>query len=150
VRSQEVVVRFIGMRAIAALTLAIVIGGCGGEDAFSPTVETVAGSYGARSLTLSSAVGTTDLLALGSTVDVTLAVDGTTTGRLFVPGGDEDGGDLDVDLAGTWALSGTTVTFDQEGDTFIRDVEFTAGPDQLTGEGTFSGAIIRVVLGKGG
>jgi hypothetical protein len=150
VRSQEVVVRLIGMRAIAALTLAIVIGGCEGEDAFSPTVETVAGSYSARSLTLSSAVGTTDLLALGSTVDVTLAVDGTTTGRLFVPGGDEDGGDLDVDLAGTWALSGTNVTFDQEGDTFIRDVEFTAGPDQLTGEGTFSGAFIRVVLGKGG
>jgi len=30
VRSQEVVVRLIGMRAIAALTLAIVIGGCEG------------------------------------------------------------------------------------------------------------------------
>jgi hypothetical protein len=111
-------------------------------------VETVAGSYTAISLTASSSVGTTDLLALGSTVDITLAVDGTTSGRLFVPGGAEDGGDLDVDLAGTWTLSGTTVGFDQEGDSFIPDVAFTAGRNQLNGEGTFSGTIIRLVLGK--
>jgi hypothetical protein len=138
------------MRTALALTLAMAVGGCGGEDSFTPTEETVAGSYTARSFTLSSSVGTTDLLALGSTVSITLASGGTTTGRLFVPGGAEDGSDVDVDLAGTWALSGTTVTFDQGGDSFIRDVEFTAGPDQLTGEGTFDGTLIRLVLGKSG
>ena len=136
------------MRAILALALALALGSCGGEDTFSPTVETVAGSYTASLLTLSSTVGTTDLLALGSTVAITLAVGGTTSGRLFVPGGADDGSDLDVDLAGTWALSGSTVTFQQAGDTFIRDVEFTAGPNELNGEGMFSGAIIRLVLGK--
>jgi hypothetical protein len=136
------------MRAILALALALALGSCGGEDTFSPTVETVAGSYTASLLTLSSSVGTTDLLALGSTVAITLAVGGTTSGRLFVPGGADDGSDLDVDLAGTWALSGSTVTFQQAGDTFIRDVEFTAGPNELNGEGMFSGAIIRLVLGK--
>jgi hypothetical protein len=136
------------LRAILALALALALGSCGGEDTFSPTVETVAGSYTASLLTLSSSVGTTDLLALGSTVAITLAVGGTTSGRLFVPGGADDGSDLDVDLAGTWALSGSTVTFQQAGDTFIRDVEFTAGPNELNGEGMFSGAIIRLVLGK--
>ncbi len=110
------------MRAFVALTLALTLGSCGGEDTFSPTVATVAGSYTASSLTLTSSVGTTDLLALGSTVAITLAADGTTSGRLFVPGGEDDGSDLDVDLAGTWTLSG--------------------------GEGEFSGAIIRLVLGK--
>lgn len=135
------------MRAVIPLTLALVLGSCGG-DSFSPTVETVAGSYTASSFTLSSSVGTTDLLALGSTVDLTLAVDGTTSGRLFVPGGAEDGSDLDVDLVGTWTLSGSTVTFDQTGDTFIPDVQFTAGRNRLSGEGTFSGTIIRLVLGK--
>lgn len=138
------------MRAIVALTLALALGSCGGEDTFSPTAESVAGSYTASALTLTSSVGTTDLLALGSTVAITLAADGTTSGRLFVPGGDDDGSDLDVDLAGTWTLSGSTVTFNQTGDSFIRDVEFTAGPDQLNGEGEFSGAIIRLVLGKAG
>jgi hypothetical protein len=136
------------MRAILALALALALGSCGGEDTFSPTVETVAGSYTASLLTLSSTVGTTDLLALGSTVAITLAVGGTTSGRLFVPGGADDGSDLDVDLAGTWALSGSTVTFQQAGDTFIRDIEFTAGLNELNGQGMFSGAIIRLVLGK--
>jgi hypothetical protein len=136
------------IRATIALTLALALGSCGGEETLSPTVESVTGSYSASALTLTSSVGTTDLLALGSTVAITLAATGTTSGRLFVPGGDDDGGDLDVDLAGTWALSGSTVTFHQTGDSFIRDVEFTAGPDQLNGEGEFSGAIIRLVLRK--
>jgi hypothetical protein len=136
------------LRAIIALTLALALGSCGGEDTFSPSLETVAGSYTARSLTLSSSVGTTDLLALGSTVAITLAVDSTTSGRLFVPGGGDDGSDLDVDLSGTWALAGSTVTFNQAEDTFIRDVEFTAVRNQLNGEGVFSDATIRLVLGK--
>ena len=135
-------------RATIALTLALVLGSCGGEDTFSPTVESVTGSYTASALTLRSSVGTTDLLAFGSTVAITLAADGTTSGRLFVPGGDDDGSDLDVDLAGTWTLSGSTVTFSQTGDSFIREVEFTAGPNQLNGEGEFSGALIRLVLRK--
>jgi hypothetical protein len=138
------------MRAIVAVTLALALGSCGGEDTFSPTVESVAGSYTASSLTLVSSVGTTDLLALGSTVAISLDANGITSGRLFVPGGDDDGSDLDVDLAGTWTLSGSTVTFNQPGDSFIREVEFTAGPDQLNGEGEFSGAIIRLVLAKAG
>lgn len=138
------------MRAVVALMLALALVSCGGEDAFSPTVESVTGSYAASALTLTSSVGTTDLLALGSTVAITLDANGTTSGRLFVPGGDDDGGDLDVDLAGTWTLSGSTVTVSQTADSFIRDVGFTAGPDQLNGEGEFSGAVIRLVLRKAG
>lgn len=87
---------------------------------------------------------------MGSTVTITLASDGTTSGRLFVPGGAEDGSDLDVDLVGTWALMGSTVTFNQTTDTFIRDAEFTAGRNRLSGEGTFSGTTIRLVLNRTG
>jgi hypothetical protein len=36
------------MRAAIALTLALALGSCGGEDVFSPTTETVAGSFGSR------------------------------------------------------------------------------------------------------
>jgi hypothetical protein len=136
-------------KRVSAVSLAFALGGCGG-DSFSPTVETVAGSYTAGSLTATSSAGTTDLLALGSTVDITLAADGTTSGRLFVPGGAANGSDLDVDLVGTWTLSLSTVTFNQAGDTFIRDVRFAAGRNQLSGEGTFSGSVVRLVLNKTG
>jgi hypothetical protein len=121
---------------------------CGGDDGFTPTEETVVGAYEAASFTATSGVGTTDLLALGSIVDATLDADGTTSGRLFVPGGDEDGSDLDVDLTGTWALDGDTVTFDHSGDTFIRDVPFIAGRNTLTAEGTFGGVALFLRLVK--
>ncbi len=140
------------MRALLGRTvllgLAVVLAGCGDDDGFSPTVETVAGSYSAASFTLGSPAGTIDLLALGSVVTVTLAPDGSTSGQLLVPGGAEDGGDLDADLTGTWTLDGSTVTFNQAADTFIRDAEFTAAENRLTGEGTFDGQTVRLVLTK--
>ena len=131
------------------LGVALALFACGGgDDSFSPTPETVAGDYTAQVFTLTSSVGTTDLLALGATVAVSLEPGGTTTGRLFVPGGDEDGSDLDEDLAGTWSLTGNTVTFNQSSDTFIRNADFTAGPDNLIGEGDFASGRIRLVLQK--
>jgi hypothetical protein len=130
-----------------ALGLTIAFAACG-DDSFSPTEETVAGSYAASTFTLETSAGTTDLLELGAVASITLAADGTTTGEIFVEGGAEDGGDLDENLTGTWTLTGSTVTFDQGADTFVRDVEFTAGRDRLTGEGTFDEGTIRLVLTK--
>lgn len=121
---------------------------CGGSDSFSPTEETVAGTYEAASFTVTSGVGTTDLLAIGATVDATLAPDGTTSGRLFVPGGEEDGSDLDEDLTGRWTLAGQTVTFEQTAGSFIGEVEFIAGRNTLTGEGTSGGLSIFLQLVK--
>jgi len=131
-----------------ALMLAVALGGCGDDDNFSPTMETVAGSYSAAAFTVTTAAGTVDLLAQGSQVTLSLATDGTTTGQLFVPGGGEDGGDVDADLTGTWTLSGSTVTFDQAADTFFPDVEFTAEQDRLTGEHDFGDESVRLVLAK--
>jgi|tagenome__1003787_1003787.scaffolds.fasta_scaffold19769771_2 hypothetical protein len=140
------------MRSIVAplAVLSLALGACGGEDTFSPTTETVAGSYAASAFTVTSSTGTTDLLANGATVTIVLATDGSTTGRLFVPAGAEGRGDLDVDLAGTWTLAGSSVTFAQGSDTFVRDVAFTAGRNSLTGNGTFSGETIHLILVKTG
>jgi hypothetical protein len=133
----------------AALVLLLAAGlACGGSDSFTPTEETVAGTYEAGAFTLTTFSGTTDLLQAGATVDATLAPDGTTSGRIFVPGGDEDGGDLDQDLTGTWTLAGQTVTFDLTADTFIDEAEFTAGRNTLTGEDTVGGFTIRLQLVK--
>jgi hypothetical protein len=122
---------------------------CGGDDPpFSPTDDTVAGSYQASSLTGTQSGITVNLLSLGATVAITLNPDHTTTGRIFAPGLDEGGQDLDVDLAGTWALQGETVTFNHPGDTFIRDIPFTVGRNRLQGEGTFKTVTVRLTLTK--
>src|SRR3954471_6203726 len=132
----------------AVAVLSLTLGACGGDNSFSPTAETVAGSYTASAFTVTSSTGTTNLLANGATVTIILATNGTTTGRLFVPGGAEGGGDLDADLAGTWTLAGSSVMFDQGSDTFVRDVAFTAGRNSLTGEGTFGSQTVRLALVK--
>jgi hypothetical protein len=135
---------------IGSLALAVALAGCGGDDSFSPTVETVAGSYQATVFTVTSTNGTTNLLALGATVTITLAPDGTTTGQLFVPDGAEGGGDLEADLAGTWSLSGRTVTFSQAADTFIQDAEFTVAVNSLETNTDFNGVAVRLALAKTG
>ncbi len=132
---------------IASLCLVLALAACGDDDeGTNPTVEDVAGSYSATTLTFTTSVGTVDLLAHGATVTAELAMDGSTTGRLFVPEGELGGGDLDEDLTGTWTLSDDIVTFSQANNTLINDVDFAVGPNTLTGEGPFQGGILLLVL----
>ena len=132
---------------LGAVTLWLGLVGCG-DDGFNPTVDDVAGTYQATVFTFDGGSGPTDLLAIGASVTITLALDGTTSGRMLVPGVAAGGEDLDADLAGTWTLSGTTVTFDQAADTFMRDVPFTAEPSRLRGQGTFGEEVVVLVLTK--
>jgi hypothetical protein len=138
---------WLGAWSLAAVALA----GCGGGDnPFSPTVANVAGTYNATLFTATTGSQQLNLLSLGATVHVVLNPDGTTTGHLFVPGAGENGEDVDADLTGTWILSGSTVTFSQTADTFIRDVEFTAAQNSLESEGTFDGTTLHLALAKTG
>src|SRR6266704_1026090 len=135
------------LRRLIGTAAAIVLLGCG-DHPFTPSVMDVAGSYTATTFTSTTAGTATDQLAQGAPFIVTLAADGSTTGRLFVPGGAEGGGDLDADMAGTWTLTGRTVRFAQTADTFVHDMPFTAEPTRLSGEATFQGTTIRVILRK--
>jgi hypothetical protein len=118
------------------------------DSPFEATIENVAGAYSATRLTTTESGVTTNQLTHGATLDLTLAADGSTTGRLFIPGGAEGGGDFDEDLTGTWTLTGKSVTFDHAADTFVRDMPFTAGLDRLSGEATFGDVTVRVTLEK--
>jgi hypothetical protein len=136
------------MQRIGLLGIALGVLACGDDDSFSPTEETVAGSYTATTFELSSVVGNINLLGGGATVTLDLATDMTTTGRLFVPTGITGGSALEEDLAGTWSLTDSTVTFEQPQATFLPDIQFVASANRLTGEGTFSGGTLRLVLTK--
>lgn len=127
-----------------------VLAGCGGgpTDSTSPTMSSVAGSYTATTFTAANATGTSDLLAGGASVSAVLNVNGTTTGRLVVPASVTGSTAVDEDLTGTWALANTQVTFNQSGDTFLRDIVFTVSGNTLVGNGAFSGTTLHVVLTK--
>ena len=137
------------IRRCVVLYLALALAACGDDDdGFSPTVDDVAGSYTASAFTLTSGSGDLDLLAYGATVTATLDAAGTTSGRLQVPGGVGGAPAVDEDLAGTWTLSGTTVTFSPSASSLLSDVDFAVGPSTLTGEGVYQGAVLLLVLTK--
>ena len=100
------------------------------DEPFTPTVANMAGSYHTTTLRVTDSTGTTDYLAIGSSITLQLDTSGAVSGHLLIIGGSDDpgGGDLEGDLSGTWALTGRTITFDQPEDTFIRDWDFHAGP----------------------
>jgi hypothetical protein len=129
----------------AALAITLSLVSCGDDDGFSPTVENISGSYSASSFTVTSPSGTVDLLASGASVQITLASDGATTGRLLLPAEDPDV-DHEEDLAGTWMLTGDQVTISPNGPSVFRFAQFTAAPDQLTGERLLSGETLHLVL----
>jgi len=118
------------------------------SDSTAPTMESVAGTYTASTFTALEAGTTTDILAAGGSITLTLAIPGTTTGRVFVPGGGENGEDFDEDLSGTWTLQDSTVTLDHAADTFLRDMPLTVRGLQLSGQETFGGVTVTVVLTK--
>ncbi len=127
----------------------LVLGGACEDEPAALTAEDVVGTYHATTFTTQEAGNTTDLLAAGASITLVMNANFTTAGRLFVPGGNEDGSDFDADLTGTWTLSGQTVDLDHPADTFLRDMSLTADGSRLTGQATFAQVTVRVVLAQG-
>jgi hypothetical protein len=88
---------------------------------------------------------TTDQLAAGADLILTLRPDGTTSGQLAEP--ENPGGTRTVlAMIGTWTLTGTTVRFEQNVDSYVRRLPFLAGPSRLDGEATIGDTTFRVSL----
>lgn len=151
-RTASVRTASLALTALAGLLAA----GCGEDplEAGSPSMAVVAGEYdatdtfGALTFTTTADGETIDWVAAGASLTLILDADGAVAGRLFIPGGEEDGSDMDADMAGTWTLTGTTVRFQQEADTFVRDMAFTFTDTVLSAEQTFNEVRVRVVLIK--
>jgi hypothetical protein len=132
--------RFFILLGLAALAA------CG--DSNSPN-EAIAGTYHATSLVFTPAgSGPVDVLALGGSMEVVLTAQGTTTGTLVIPAVfTEDGVDDDIiSLEGSYTRTGNTLRFEQEGDSFVRDVAWTVGPGTLTTTYTDPEGTIEVTL----
>lgn len=143
---------------LASLALAAAIAlvpGCGDDPVSPELVDTrseVVGSWGATTFTAEQDGETTDVLSEGGSLNLVFREDGTTGGQLLVPGGAEDGGDLDASMEGSWSLQNpdeegpVRIEIDQDADTFVRDVVWVGGRDRLTASEAFGGVEITVVL----
>lgn len=123
--------------------VALAFAGCD-DDPTAPPAPI--GAYEATTFTATQGGTTTDVLAAGGSLTITLTPQGSTTGRLFIPDAVTGEGDFDSDLAGTWTQTGATVQFSHTADTFVRDMPFTVQGATLVGDRTFGDLRIRVTL----
>lgn len=129
-----------------ALLVTAALLACDGGPTEPLTVESVAGTYEAVTFTTTEQGTTTNWLARGASITLGLAADSTTSGRLFVPEGNEDGSDFEADLTGTWSLTADTVRLAHGADTFLRDMDFLVRERRLFGEAESGGVETRVTL----
>jgi hypothetical protein len=140
-------------RALLLIGLPAIVLACGGSD--EPSATPIAGSYAATFFQTTGSSGQRNEIAAGSTLTITLAANGTTTGHLHVAASGSNPV-FDADMAGTWtATENHIVTFTQAADTFVRNMEFTWASDiqgmwTLAGEKVFSGTQIKITLTRGG
>jgi len=119
------------------------------SDSFKPTTENVLGDYRVQTFTTTDTGGTIDWVKRGGTFTLTLGPLGTTFGHLFMPGAAEGGGDEDQVLIGDWTLTSSTITFSMPAvDTFVRDMPWMVTENKLSGDHTFAGTRIKVILTK--
>ena len=139
-------------KSAAALALVTAIAGCGG-DSTAPQ-SPLAGSYTAFEFVTTGGSGQTNQLIAGSTVQITLNADGTTSGHMHLAATNANPAG-EFDLAGTWAQTGNTVDFTQTADNFLRDMVFAIQPIatgvwDLVGDQVFSGTRVQLTLRHGG
>lgn len=132
----------------AALTLAACGDGPTGAESQQLRMRRLAGGYAEQTFTITESGRTTNLRAQGASFEIALAEDGTTTGRLLVPGVLEGGADLDASMAGSWTLKADTVRFQQTADTFVRDMPFLVQGERLVGASEIDGTRIDVTLSR--
>jgi len=122
---------------------------CSG-DAFAPTAQNMTGTYYASTLTVTDSSGMHDIMAAGgSHITLTLMSNGTVGGSMLIKDGNGPGNDFAADMAGTWQLTGSTITIDQTADTFVRDMPFTAGKGRISGQLTTADGTVRVAMDIG-
>jgi hypothetical protein len=136
------------LRSTLLLAVAISVAACG--DSNDPTGVPL-GTYTAILFRTTGASGQRDELAAGSTVNLNLAANGTTSGHLHIAA-DGSTPAFDADMAGTWSEDGNVVTVSQNADTFVRNMPFTLTFDPaisdwtLVGDKSFDSVRIQLTL----
>jgi hypothetical protein len=111
----------------------------------------VGGTYVATEFTTTGSSGQTNQLIAGSTLSMILSANGSVAGHLHLAATNGNPAS-DADMAGTWTQTGSTVTFSQSADTFVRNMTFNVVASgnhwQLVGDQVFSGTEIKITLNQ--
>ena len=132
------------MRPILCLLAIAAVVGC--SDSFKPTTENILGMYQVESFTTDNAGTSRDLFAAGATLELIILPFGDVVGALNVPPIPPDTTMFYASMNGSWALTGNKVRFTQDADSFVRDLDWIADKDRLSGDKTFGAVRVRVVL----
>jgi len=131
------------MRKLSFLVVAVAAAvAC--SDAFKPTTENVSGHYVVDYFRTDSGGVHKDWVAAGAQLELLLSPLGDVVGHLSIP---MDTTTFLADMFGTWTLSGKTVHFTQDADSFVRDMDWLAADKNLlSADKTFGDVRVRVVL----
>lgn len=115
---------------------------CGDDDPVAPIARSdVVGHYVATSLTTNTLGITTNELATGSRVTLTLREDGTASGDIYIASFEHR-----ETFDGTWELERGIVELDSPTDGLLRDVELTVRGNTLVGDRSMGLTRIHLVL----
>ena len=133
----------------STLVLAFAVSAAACSDSNAPTGVPV-GNYTAIQFVTTGSSGQRDELAAGSTLTLSLASNGTSSGHLHVAAS-ASSPVVDADMAGTWREDGSVVTVSQGADTFVRDMPLTLSNDPvngwiLVGDKSFNSVRIQLTL----
>ena len=139
------------MRSLTPIAMLVAAAGCG-SDSMGPQSQSpsLAGSYTAFEWVTTGGSGQTNQLIAGSTLQITLNGNGSTTGHMHIAASNGSPA-AEFDLAGTWTQGANTVGFTQTADTFMNDMLFTVqlistGVVDLVGDQVFSGTQVKLTL----
>jgi hypothetical protein len=138
---------------ITAVLSSVMITACGGDNTH-PTGGGgggigLTGNYTATQWVTTGGSGQTNQILAGSTLTITLNPNNTTSGHLhLVASGNNPA--VDADLAGLWSQAGSTITFTQQADTFVRSMAWgmvaNGAKWALEGDQVFSGTRVQITL----
>jgi hypothetical protein len=130
--------------------LPLLVSGCG-DDAPLDSSPVLAGTYTATQFSVTpTGQAAINVLASGGSLVITIAESGATSGSLTIPSSLTGTGQPEtVSMSGTAVRSGSTVTFQQTGDSFVRDLEWTLDAvglrmvNQVAGSAAFTITLTR-------
>lgn len=122
-------------REAVSLVFAATVAGCERSATTSPAAS-VAGRYTSTTFVYTAGGIPNDIVALGGGLTLTLAASGQTVAGSFnaaIPS------PTNIDMAGTYTVSGDTVRFQQAASTFVAAVPWLHAGNQLTYSGLYFG-----------
>jgi len=132
--------------ALASMSVLLLLGAAckENEDATSPTLLHVPGSYRATMFTTTTPSGTENVLQAGGSVTAQFDPSRDVRGHVTIPQRT-----VNTDFVGTWKLTGTTVQLDPTPSNILIDaLSFKVTGNSLIADSTLAGTRVRLVLVK--